>query len=132
MTLIQRLMFETLGGYAGVADLVGARVYPDVAPQGVARPFLVWQEVTLQQANDMSGSVQSGGLDNYLIQVTSWAEGSGERGATKARELDAQGRLAMIAATGFKSLMRDSRSLGYEQDTKLYGHQTDYSVWLKT
>lgn len=132
MTLIQRLIFESLGGFAGLSALVGARIYPDLAPSGVARPYVVWQEIALTQANDIGGSAETSGLSNYLIQITSWAEGSGARGATVAREVDTQVRLAMIAATGFKSLLRDARALGYEQDTKLFGNQTDFSVWVKT
>ena len=127
MTLIQRYLFEALGGYAGVSALIGTRIYPDVAPQGVARPFVVWQEIFTQQQNNLGGSVETSGLTNYLIQVTCWATSG-----TLAREVDAQVRLAMIAATSFKSLLSNARAMDYEPDTKLHGHQSDFSVWLRT
>lgn len=122
-------MFSALSGYAGVSALVGSRCYPDVAPQDVARPFVVWQEISLIPTMDMNGTAESNSLNNYRIQVTSWATK-----ATSARDLDAQVRLAMnaVAASVFKALLTDSRSLGFEPDTKLFGIQSDFSVWLKT
>lgn len=129
---IQAAVFAALGGYAGLSTIVGAKIFPDVAPQGTGAPYVVWQEISLVAAsNDMAGSVETGGLSNFRIQVTSWAKGS-DRGATKAREVDGQVRLAMIAATGFKSLLVDNRALPFEQDTKLHGVQSDFSVWLRT
>jgi hypothetical protein len=127
MVPIQQKIYEALAGFAALSALVGTRVYPDIAPQDVARPFVVWQEISLQQMNDMSGSAESSGLSNYHIQVTSWAAK-----ATDARDLDKQVRLAMIAASAFKSLLNDSRAMPYESDTKLFGTQSDFSVWLKT
>lgn len=128
---IQSAVYATLAGHAGLAALVAARIYPDVAPQGTVTPYAVWQEISVVPMNDMAGSVETGGLMNYRIQVTSWAKGS-DRGATKAREVDGQVKLAMIAATGFKSLLIDSRALPFEADTKLHGFQSDFSVWLRT
>lgn len=127
MIALQQKVYETLGGFAGLSAAVGARIYPDIAPQGVARPFVVWQEIFTDPMNNLGGSVESSGLTNFLIQVTSWATT-----ATLARDVDLQARLAMIAATQFKSLLRDSRSLGFEMDTKLFGIQSDFSVWLKS
>lgn len=127
MIAIQQKVFETLGGFAGLSAAVGTRIYPDIAPQEVARPFVVWQEIFTDPMNNLGGSVESNGLTNFLIQVTSWATT-----ATLARDVDLQARLAMIAATQFKSLLRDSRSLGFETDTKLFGIQSDFSVWLKS
>lgn len=127
MATIQQAMYESLGGFAGISALVGARVYPDIAPQDVARPFVVWQEINTEQMNSLAGSVESGGLTNYLIEATCWAAtGAG------ARNLDAQVRAAMIAATQFKSVLSDGQSLGFDPDTKLYGYQSDFSVWLRS
>ena len=127
MIALQSLLYAALAGYAGVNALTGSRVYADIAPQDALRPFVVWNEVSLVQASDLSGSTETNGLNNYLVQVTSWS-----RTATQARELDYQIRLAMNAGAGFESVHRDTRSLGYEPDTKLYGHQSDFSIWIKT
>lgn len=127
MSPLQSSMFATLGQYAGVSDLVATRIYPDQAPQGVAKPYVVWQEISLVQVSDMSGSSETSGLHNYRVQVTFW-----DLNQTKSREGDRQVKLAMIAASAFKSVHVDTRALPYEPETKLYGMQSDFSVWLKT
>lgn len=127
MSPIQSAIFSTLGQNAGVSAVAGARIYPDIAPPQTTRPFIVWQEVSLAKQNDMSGSVETGGLDNYRVQVTCYAE----RG-TASRELDILVRSAMQGASAFKSLHVDARSLPFEIDTKLFGMQSDFSVWLRT
>lgn len=127
MNQIQSEIFSALGQYAGLSALVATRIYPDQAPQGVAKPYVVWQEITDLEVNDMSGSAETGGLHNYRIQVTFW-----DVNATKSREGGKQVRLAMIDATGFKSLHIDSRAMPFEPETKLYGMQSDFSVWLRT
>ena len=131
MKAIQSAVFAALSGYSGLSSLVGARIYPDVAPQDAIAPRVVWQEVSELQANDLGGSVETSGLNRYRIQVTSWAKGA-ERGATKSREVDSQVRLAMNAASGFKTLLLDSRALDYEPETSLHGYQSDFAVWIRT
>lgn len=127
MTLAEDL-FAALGQYAGLNALVGARIYPDVAPQGVAVPYVVWQEISDLEVNDLGGSsAESGGLDQYRVQVTCWAATG-----TQARAIRKQVRAAMAASALFRSIQIDARSAGFEPDTKLYGAQSDFSVWHRT
>lgn len=127
MISIQPLIYTALAGNAALGTYVGTRVYPDLAPQDVVRPFLVWQDISMQQMNDLSGSSETNGLNNYLIQVTTWS-----KTRTQARDVDSAVRTAMAAGAGFKSVMTGARSMSYEPDTKLFGMQSDFSVWLKT
>lgn len=127
MTTIQQAIFNALAGYSGVSGLVGTRVYPDEAKQGVVKPYIVWEELSDNEENDLSGSAETGGKHNYRIQVTCW-----DVDQTKARELNKQIKLAMSAASGFKSLHLDTRSLGKNVDSKVYGMQSDFSVWITT
>lgn len=121
---VQSDIFTALGNYAGLSAMVGVRIYPDVADQEAITPRLVWQEIAGIPQNGLDGH---NSLDNYRIQVTSWAT----KGTT-ARNVDEQVRLAMAAATAFKSICVDVRSLGFEPETKLYGVQSDFSVWWRT
>lgn len=130
MTSLQAAIFAALGQYAGLSALVGARIFPDIAPQDAGTPFVVWQEVSLQTPQDLNGFAISGGVDNYRIQITSWA--TTVRGATIARNVNDQVKAAMAAATGVKALLVDSRAMPYESDTRRHGMQSDFSVWLKT
>lgn len=130
VTSLQAAIFAALGQHAGLSALVGGRIFPDIAPQEAGAPFVVWQEVSLQTPQDLNGTAVSGGVDNYRLQITSWA--TTVRGGSIARTVDAQVRAAMQAATGFKSLLIDSRAMPYEADTRRHGIQSDFSVWLKT
>lgn len=130
MTALQSAVYAALAGYNGVNGLVGTRVYPGSAPQGVARPYIVWDEISQVNATSLSGSKSgSTGLLNARVQVTCWC--AGEDGGTKVRELDAQVQLAMESASAFRCTLIEGRSLGREPDTKLFGFQSDFSVWLK-
>ena len=120
-------MFETLGQFAVLANLVGVRIYPDQAPQETAKPYVVWQEISGGPVNDLGGSASSSSLEMFRVQVTSWAL---TRNA--AITVRAQVRLAMEAATQFKSNVMDMRSLGKDAETKLNGAQVDFSVQLNT
>ena len=128
MIALQSSMFSTLAGFAGLSALVGARIYPEIAQQQATKPYVTWAEISFvgTPAIDV-GTRETSGLNNYRIQVSSWAVKAGT-----VRDVDAQVRLAMQAATLFKSLIVDARSLDYEPDTKLFGFATDFSVWLKT
>lgn len=131
MTPIQTAIFTTLGQFAGLNALVGARIFPDVAAQDAIPPRVVWQEISEVQPADLGGTSETASLKNCRVQITSWAKDSG-RGASIARDVDYQVRLAMQQASLFKSILVDARALPYEPDTKLHGMQSDFSVWLKT
>lgn len=124
---IDQAVYETLGQYAGLSALVGARIYPEVAPQDVARPYVVWQEISRTPEGDLDGTVSSSGLENVHVQVTCWATTRLSADAVRA-----QARLAMEAATQFKAFASALRSLGYESDTKLHGAQADFSIWWRS
>ena len=124
MTTLAEDLFTVMAGNAQVQGIVGSRVYRTQAPQGVASPYVVWHGVSKRNIFDLDGSVVTGGLENPRLQVTSWS--------TKASDSDALDRLVAAAMTGasqFKALEIDHRDLPYEPDTKLYGSQTDFSLW---
>lgn len=121
---VQSDLYTTLGTHAGLAGLVGARIYPDVAPEDAIAPRVVWQEIADVPQNGIDGH---NSLDNYRIQVTSWGSS-----ATQARAVEAQVRAAMAAATAFTNVCVDIRALGFEAETKLFGMQSDFSVWWRS
>jgi hypothetical protein len=59
-------LFDALKG------LVGNRVYPDIAPQAVARPYIVYQQVGGRGVNFVDPTVPS--KKNARIQVAAWAD----------------------------------------------------------
>ena len=117
-------LYNALGGHGGLSALVGARIYPDVAPMAVAVPYIVWSEVGNTPMNNMDGGVPD--VNNYRVQLAVLA-GS----ALQARNVAEQVRTAMATASGFKSLEVDYGSLDFDDGSKVFGVRVDFSVWYR-
>lgn len=115
-------IYDTLAGYAALGVLVGTRVYPDVAPIDVAKPYVVWSEV----GNTPMNSIAGGTVDthNYRIQVVALG-----LTALSARNVMEQVRAAMAAASLFKALELDYASTDFEDGSKVFGVRADFSIW---
>jgi hypothetical protein len=120
---IQSDLFAALGQYAGLSALVGTRIYPDVAPEDVVRPYVVWQEVATVPVNGIDGHHS---LNNYRIQIVSL-----DTTALRARAVAVQVRAAMAAAIAFKSIEVDFGTADFEVGSKVFGMRSDFSVWYR-
>jgi hypothetical protein len=105
--------------------MVGARVYPDIAPMGVAAPYVVWSEIGNTPMNNLSGGVPD--VNNYRVQVVCFA-----LTALRAREVAEQVRTAMVTSTGFKALEIDYGSADFEEGSKVFGVRMDFSIWYRS
>lgn len=107
--------------YSVVGALCASRVYPDVAPTGTARPYVVYQQVGGQVLNPIDGSAP--GDRHARVQVNVWA-------ATR------------IAATTLMQQIEDAmrpapahgRPVGaliarYDEHSELRGAQQDFTFW---
>ncbi|MFM2465150.1 DUF3168 domain-containing protein [Paraburkholderia sp. RL17-368-BIF-A] len=108
--------------YAALKALAGGRVYPSVAPAGVARPYIVYQGVGGQDETTFDGSDS---LQNRRVQVVAWS--------TTADEADLINKQVRAALSGEPVL---GVPIGapvddYEDDTKLYGTRQDFSIWYQ-
>jgi len=63
-------LYAFLAAEAGVKALVAARIYPDAAPAGAAKPYIVYQRITTERDRTMDGP---NGLAMPRMQVTCWA-----------------------------------------------------------
>jgi hypothetical protein len=108
--------------YTALSPLVAGRVYPDIAPAGVALPYITYQQV---------GGVALAYLDktpadrkNGRLQINVWA-------ATRAEStaLILQAETALTASTSFQASPIGAHANDYEQDTKYYGALQDFSIW---
>lgn len=103
---------------------VSARVFPDFAPEGTVRPFIVYQQVGGVAPTFLERAVPS--KENGRFQITVWAATRIES-KTIAKAIE----LAMVAATAF-----DAKPLGAPvalvDDSiapPLRGTAQDYTVW---
>ena len=104
---------------AALAGL-GVRVYPDVGPSGVARPYVTYQAVGGQDITALDGPAD---LENARMQVNVWANDRLTAVATMRSVMT-----RMVAAGHFPIGAPVS---DHEGDTNLYGSRLDFSVWYR-
>lgn len=110
---IERTIYTALSGFAD------GRVFPDIGPEGVARPYITWTQIGGRVINPIAN--EPPGKRNATIQVNVWAD---TRLTAAELSLDIEDA---IRAIGGRPLAA-SISL-YEPDTKLYGTIQEFTIW---
>ncbi len=108
------------GVFGALRGLVADRVWPDVAPDGVALPYITYQQVGGRAVNFVEALPV--GKRNARMQINVWAASRIEssnlmRAAEDALMLSVQAS----ALSAFMSI--------HEPDLRLYGAQQDFSIW---
>lgn len=107
---------------AALSDLVGGRVFPDVAPSGSELPRIVYQQAggksTVYSDNTLPAQ------RNARMQVRCWA-----KTRLEASTLAEQAEAALMEASDMTATPLGAYIATQEQDTGLYGTQQDFSVW---
>lgn len=102
----------------------GNRVYPDVLPQMVVLPALVFSLVGGRDDFHLQGE---SGLLIRLVQVDAWA---GTRLA--AESLVNVATVGMVASAAFQVNAIDVTTVdGYEPETERYRASREYTVWIQ-
>ncbi|MED5615121.1 DUF3168 domain-containing protein [Janthinobacterium sp. P210005] len=109
--------------FQALQALVEGRVYPDVAPPGSARPYIVYQQVGGAAVNFLDRTTPS--KRNSWMQVCVWAEARIE-----ASGLIEQVELALRGAAGLSVAVQAAPVSIYEDETQLRGARQDYSIWF--
>ncbi len=96
---------------AGVAAIVGSRIYPEPAPQNASYPLIVYTRITGTHEHDLQGAA---GLCEARYQLRCWAE---SRSAVKALA-----EAVRLALQGFSGSMGDVdvRGIFLESDDDEY------------
>lgn len=110
-------LFNVLSGL-----VPATRVYPDVAPQSVAKPYITYQQVGGQSVNTLESAVV--GKRNARFQVNCW-DVSRLNVATLARQVED----AIASSTVVRGYVLGAMTAIFEQDLLLYGTRQDFSVW---
>lgn len=95
------------------------RVYPQVAPDGVRRPFIVYQRISMNSENVLDGRT---GLINTRLQVDVYAT-TYAQAQQIAAAID-----ALMDGWTFQNISIVSQDL-FESEVKLHRVVSDYSVW---
>ena len=107
--------------YGALAPLVGGRCYPDVSPDGAARPLIIYQQVGGQAIDYVEAKVAD--KDNARVQVHVWATTRLE-----ASQIARAARVALVEGEAEATTLGAAVSL-YDDAMKLYGSRQDFSIW---
>lgn len=102
--------------YRQIADLAGGRVYPYVAPQGTAPPWVVFRIISAASDDAFCGPAETA----TAVQIDAWATSIDE-----ARDLREQARVALLAL----SPVSLNELNDYEPDTALYRAMLEIQIW---
>ena len=98
------------------------RVYPDVAPAGVATPYVTWQGLGGSPARFLNNTAAD--RRNTLLQINVWSTSRIE-----ALSLIRQIEDALCASAAFIARPEGEAMSVYEEDTQLYGCIQRFNVW---
>lgn len=113
---IESLVIDVLGG------LAGGEVYPDFAPEGTPRPYIVYQVVGGEAINYVEGTPP--GKRNARLQVAVWSDTRLEASA-----LANQVENAMRAAGPLQVTVLGAAVSTWDEEAKARGARQDFSVW---
>jgi hypothetical protein len=102
--------------------LAGGRVYPDVAPASAVKPYVVYQSVGGVDETTFDGADT---LQNSRVQVSAWSTTRSEA-STIIKQVRAALTVEPVRGTPIGAPVSV-----YEDDTKLYGSQQDFSIWYQ-
>jgi hypothetical protein len=101
--VIEYALHTLISGNAGVAALVGTRVYMEQAVQGVAFPFIVISPSGGDHLQSMAGS---SGLETLNVNITATARRyDTARNVIEAVRLAIQGYSGTVESTTFQSIL---------------------------
>lgn len=113
---VESAIFDALTG------LAAGRAYPDVAPAGVSRPYIVYQQIGGESAQYLDSTLPT--RKNGRFQIAVWGD---SRASVAALALSVEQAIATSAA--FQAEPIGAPVGDYEPDTRLYGSRQDFSIW---
>lgn len=126
--LIARLLAN-----AGVAAIVGTRVYPGARPQGSALPALVLNKISGAPVYDDEGEA---GLLTARMQIDAWGiTYTAAKLLARAVRDCLSGLVGTQGTIAFRNVLidveRDTRETGANEFQYEYSASTDYIIWFR-
>lgn len=110
------------GIFDALKNLVGNRVYPDLAPANTVRPYITYQQIGGTGINFVDPTVPS--KKNSRFQINVWSDTRSNCATIAAQVED-----ALRAATTLHPTILSAPVASYEVETGLRGTRQDYSFW---
>jgi len=115
--MTEQEVFKLLKNDAGVNALVSGRVYPIVAPQNVAKPFMTYQVITGIKIQCMGGEIYKG---DYRMQLNCY-------GLTYSN-VKAIGQAVKSSLVGFMNSYDIDMMDDYDDETQLFKQIIDFKI----
>lgn len=109
--------------FAALRTLVSDRVYPDLAPDPVTKPYIVYQQAGGSAVQFVGTDVPS--KKNSRMQVSVWGETRAQVSALAVQVED-----ALRGTASLQTIVLAAPVSTYDPDTKLRGSQQDFSIWI--
>lgn len=129
MAELEHGIYNELKGAAGVLALVGTRIYPDVLPQDVTFPAIVYSRISAGKEHTQG---KDSGLSETSIQISGWTGTALERISLRKQVRltlqDFSGDLGGQSVIVRAVLMEDEVDF-YDDSVKKYQFADDYTFW---
>jgi len=110
-------LYNQLKNDVSIASLVGARIYPKIAPQNTVRPYIVYHVINDNSSQCLEGYIYQ---SDTRFQVDCWGVRYSEAVAMK--------EAVKSSIVGFKSSNSISTMDDYEPNTKLFRQTIDFKL----
>ena len=108
--------------FAALTGLFNGRVYPDMGPQDLSKPYCIFQRVGGVPSFTFCGNTDG---QNARIQFWVWAK-TREESTALLQQVE-----AVVTQAPFRAVSQGSQISQYDAPTKLYGAFQDFSFWYR-
>jgi len=109
--------------FNALKHLVTNRIYPDIAPESVRRPYITFQQIGGRSVNFLSAELPE--KRNSRFQLNVWAD-SRLDAAKIAKQVDE----ALRQVNALQTTVLSEPVATVEAETKLYGTRQDFNFWF--
>lgn len=120
-------IYTALAVSGAVFNIVGTRVFPDVADGSAAAPYVVYQTISTSGTTNHDGTR---GVEFASIQFSCWAKTKAAAVAL-GTALNTMLEGNTIAGTSETTFTFSTRSGNYDDESKLFGEIMEYTAHIK-
>ena len=118
----KQALYDRLRTYAGLTALVGDRIFPANAGQGISTPYITYQKISPGRQYAMGGYV---GMQKTRFQISCFAD------LPEDNELVAEQVIAALESWPNVAVYQDGEGDAYEQSTEKYHIPLDFIIWYQ-
>mgnify|MGYP002639966762 CR=1 FL=1 len=127
--MISGAIYSILSGNAAVAAIVGTKIYPEIAPQGDAMPFIVYQ---IQSALPETTKDSTSKLDTYQINIICFGNDYDVLFTLEAAVRTAIDRYkGTVSSTNIDQANFKGMNSGYDETANVFINESEYSIRVK-